>query len=60
VGLTFPQGSEEGLGERLAWAEGHPEEISAMGRGGRERVSSAYDWDQIALQTADFYAKIAR
>ncbi|MDD8047232.1 MAG: glycosyltransferase family 4 protein [Verrucomicrobiota bacterium] len=59
VGLTFPRGAEQGLEERLAWAEGHPEEIATMGRAGRDRVSSAYDWDQIAQQTADFYANIA-
>lgn len=59
-GLTFHEGDERELAERLRTLMGDSTLRETLGRNGRERVLQNYTHERIALDTAPFYEQICR
>jgi starch synthase len=60
TGLLVPPEEPDALAAALNELARDPERAEAMGRTGRERAISEFDWTAIAAQTAALYAEIAR
>ena len=48
------------LGRRLAELLAAPERLAEMGRKGRERIETEYDWERVADRTAELYEALSR
>ncbi len=59
TGLLVPPEDPYALAAALNELARDPERAEAMGRAGRERAISEFDWTAIAAQTAALYAEIA-
>jgi alpha-maltose-1-phosphate synthase len=59
TGLLVPPEEPDALAAALNELARDPERAEAMGRTGRERAISEFDWTAIAAQTAALYAEIA-
>ena len=42
TGLTFEPGDADGLATAIAWADAHPVEMEALGRGARQAYETRY------------------
>jgi glycosyltransferase involved in cell wall biosynthesis len=58
AGLLFPQGSRDGLRERVATLIASPSERRAWGRRGRERVLARYTHAKVARDTLAFWQSL--
>jgi starch synthase len=54
-----PEGFVAGIAERVNALVADPERARAMGRAGRERAISDFDWSAIARQTSEVYRSLA-
>jgi starch synthase len=54
-----PDGFVAGIAERVNALVGDPDRARAMGRAGRERAVTQFDWGAIARQTSAVYAALA-
>jgi alpha-maltose-1-phosphate synthase len=55
-----PDAFVAGIAERVNALVADPERARAMGRAGRERAVTEFDWGAIARQTSEVYAALAR
>jgi alpha-maltose-1-phosphate synthase len=55
-----PKGFVAGIAERVNALVADPERAKAMGRAGRERAVTEFDWAAIARQTSEVYRSLAR
>jgi starch synthase len=55
-----PEGFVAGIAERVNALVADPDRARAMGRAGRERAVTEFDWGAIARQTSDVYASLVR
>ena len=55
-----PEGFVAGIAERVNALVADPDRARAMGRAGRERAVTEFDWGAIARQTAEVYASLVR
>jgi alpha-maltose-1-phosphate synthase len=60
TGLLVPAGDETALGTAINALIRDPARASELGALGRQRAVAEFSWDQIAAQTADLYAELAR
>ena len=58
TGLLVEPGSDEGLSEAISVLYHDPEKRYKMGKNGRNRVISCFDWKEISAQTIDVYQKV--
>jgi glycosyltransferase involved in cell wall biosynthesis len=58
-GLLFRLGDQEHLAERIAWALGHPREMSAMAERAATRVAERYREDEMLARTLHELAALA-
>ena len=56
TGLTFEPGDAAGLAERLAWAQGHSDEMAALGRAARGAYLAAYTPEASHGRLLEIYA----
>lgn len=57
-GVLVPFGDTEALAKAIAYLLEHPEEASAMGRRGKEKVLSQHTWDHKYPQIRDVYLQL--
>jgi starch synthase len=55
-----PEGFVAGIAERVNALVADPDRARAMGRAGRERAVTEFDWGAIARQTSEVYASLVR
>ena len=55
-----PEGFVAGIAERVNALVADPDRARAMGRAGRERAVTEFDWGAIARQTSEVYAGLVR
>jgi alpha-maltose-1-phosphate synthase len=55
-----PEGFVAGIAERVNALVADPDRARAMGRAGRERAVTTFDWGAIARQTSEAYASLVR
>jgi len=55
-----PDGFVAGIAERVNALVADPDRARAMGRAGRERAVTEFDWSAIARQTSEVYASLVR
>jgi glycosyltransferase involved in cell wall biosynthesis len=48
------------LAQKLAWLRAHPEEVSRMGRNGRDLAEREFDRDLLARRVLDVLEEVAR
>jgi glycosyltransferase involved in cell wall biosynthesis len=60
VGESFRTGDPVDLGRRLSELLASPERLASMGRGGRERIETEYDWERVAAHTVALYESLLR
>ena len=58
TGLLVPPDEPEPLAEAINSLTREPDRAAAMGRAGRERAQTLFDWGRIARQTADLYESV--
>jgi starch synthase len=58
TGLLVPPDEPEALAESINALTRDPERAKAMGRAGRERAATMFDWGRIAEQTAELYRSV--
>jgi len=60
TGLLVPPDDPGALADAITSITRDPDRAAAMGRAGRTRAVTEFDWARIAAQTADLYSRVAR